>query len=323
MKSFAACFFALSLAACSSSNGPLGSTGASGGSGSSTGAKSTGTTNTGTGTGAATGSASAGTTGSPLGTPCTWDANTGVDSCTDLGYECTAELDNGTTGTCILPQQYGTCDQDINMMVGCQDGGIPNNEAGGTGDLFCSPPDFGSAGIQLCIYSCNTTIDCPGYEQSCYPQLGPPGGCFNNQCGQDPTSGAFVGPFFGTCPVLDAGDGQCLAFNSSPNVIAFCFQNGTADSGQPCNPQFRFGEFSECSYGNYCFPTPSGDGGLCFPITVDGGTCAAGDDVVLAQTGADWAVCAMDCTTSMSCDGGPVGTSCQTPTGSTASFCLP
>jgi len=321
MKSLAACFVVLALAACSSSNTTTTTTGTSG-SGSTTSAPATGTSNGSSSGGHAssTGTAAGSSTGSPLGTACTWDPTTGDDSCTDEGYECTGELTNSATGTCILPQEYGICGADPNSDDFCQDGGIPNNMDGGTGDLFCSPPDFGASMISLCIYPCSTTIDCPGLEQSCYSQLGP--GCFNNQCGQN-ASGEFVGPFFGTCPVLSTDDGQCLMFNAAPNTIAFCFQNGTAAVGEPCNPVFRFGEFSECTYGNYCVSTASGDGGLCFPITADGGTCAAGDDVIDALGGADWGVCATDCTTTMNCDAGPVGTTCQTPDGGKVSFCAP
>jgi len=151
---------------------------------------------------------------------------------------------------------------------------------------------------------------------------GDPAGIVGCQDGGIPN--VFTGPFFNTCPVLAADDGQCLSFNTGG--VAICFPNGTADVGEPCTPTFRGGAFSECKYGNYCQPNAAiGDGGLCFPITIDGGSCAAGDDPVTVQTNADWAICAQDCTTSMSCDGGVAGTSCQALTGGTTalSVCLP
>jgi len=322
MKSLAACTIVLALAACSTTSTPGTTTGTSGSG--ATGAKSTGTS-TGTasgGHGSSTGTAAGSSTGSPLGMKCTYDTSTGDDSCTDEGYECTAEFSSATPATCVLPQDLGICDGDPAGIVGCQDGGIPNGEDGGSGDLDCSP-GFENTGtgamFSLCVYNCTATTDCGILIQSCISQLGV---CFQNYC--DDTNNVFTGPFFNTCPVLAADDGQCLSFNTGG--VAICFPNGTADVGEPCTPTFRGGAFSECKYGNYCQPNAAiGDGGLCFPITIDGGSCAAGDDPVTVQTNADWAICAQDCTTSMSCDGGVAGTSCQALTGGTTalSVCLP
>jgi hypothetical protein len=179
--------------------------------------------------------------------------------------------------------------------------------------------------VSICLYTCTTTDDCPNLYQVCFPgAFGPASGCFLNFCGYMNQIQDFPGPFFGTCPVLDDDDGQCLEFGSFPNNGAYCYQNGTANVGEPCNLQFRFGAFSECGYGNYCVPNAAADGGLCFPITIDGG-CSPGDDAVPLPWGADWAICAADCTTSMNCDGGFVGTSCQPVDGgaTTMSACLP
>jgi hypothetical protein len=319
MKSLAACTIVLALAACGTSNNTTTTS-----SGSGTGAKSTGTT-TGTasgGRGSSTGSAAGSSTGSPLGTRCTYDPSTGVDSCSDVGYECTGEFTNAATGTCVLPHDLGVCDGDPNGSVGCQDGGIPNGTDAGSGDLFCTNGGFSNPNIgtvSLCLYPCNGTADCAIGIQDCLTQAPYNGGCFDNTCGQDPSTGAFVGPFYGTCPVLDAGDGQCLSFNTGG--FALCFQNGTANVGEPCNPTFRFGAFSECKYSSSCWPNAGGDGGLCLPVAPsDGGSCGAGN-IAVGQTGADWGVCVQDCTTSMSCDGGYAGTTCQTA--GTKSACLP
>ena len=158
---------------------------------------------------------------------------------------------------------------------------------------------------------------------------------FYNFCGEDGIggSGPFVGPYFGTCPVEASDDGQCLEYDADAGPYGICQPNGTSDVGEPCNPLYRFGAFSECTFGNYCVSNSSYDGGLCFPITVDGG-CAGGEEPVAVggddhpnsittQTGPDWAICALDCTTSKSCSAGPVGTSCQMSPGGTVSVCLP
>ena len=324
MKSLAACTIVLALAACgTSSSSTTSGTSGSGG----TGVKSTGTTGTASGGhGSTTGSASAAgsSTGSPLDTKCTYDSSTGDDSCTDEGYECSAEFDNGTSGKCVLPEDLGICDGDINGDVGCQDGGIPSNDDGGvTQDLVCTSGfmNANNPSLSLCLFPCSTPSDCPFLIQTCLPS--PYDGCFIDTCGQDSTTGAFVGPYFGTCAVAAAADGQCFSFNTG--TYAECIEDGTADVGEPCNPTFRYGAFSECKYGNFCWPTASGDGGLCFPITIDGGCGAPGNDVI-GETGADWGICAQDCTASMACDGGAaVGTTCQSLTGAATptSACLP
>ena len=246
------------------SSGP-GTTGSS--TGSSTGPA---TSSGGTGTGSSSGNGT--TSGSYIGLPCSYNSQTGVDSCAPYGYECTAEYDLAVPGTCVLPQELAIC----NSEVGCQTGGSPA--------LVCTPGFMNNGkAVSICAYPCTKTSDCKESFENCQA-----GVCFYNFCDK--------GPFYGTCPVDDAGaKGQCLPFNN--DGFAFCYQTGFDFEGEACNPDpdARTGAFSQCSAGNFCVSSqPSGDGGLCLPITSDGG-CPLGNDAFAYYTNGDWAVCLQDC----------------------------
>ncbi len=170
-----------------------------------------------------------------------------------------------------------------------------------------------------------------------------PTGCFPNDCepttqnGPAPNQGdACGGNLFGS----DAGDGQCLGFvDSTPNTstVLICYQEGTGAEGTPCNPFLRSGKDTNCAYGMSCVPNPGQDGGLCYPLTLDGG--CADNEIALEGTPnpdlgttfqAGWGICAANCTTSQTCvtDGGSdagllgFGT-CQLLSDGQTSACLP
>jgi hypothetical protein len=318
VKSVVASFAILFVAACSSSNNTSTSgtttaaalTNGSTGGGASTGGS--GNSGTGSSSGGAT-SSSGGTTGSVLGAPCTVDPSTGADSCVPGGYVCTAEdIAGGGSGTCILPQQSIEC----LPSVGCQDGGNP--------ELTCTtyPTGTPTPDHDYCFYPCAQTTDCLSIEESCQANANGTF-CFQNFCNVvDPT-------VLGTCPVLDAGDGQCLSF--SDDQYALCLQNGSTDTGGPCNPFSRNEIDSACRFDDLCVPNSAtgADGGLCYPLILSG-ACPDGEVAVRTLADADFVICAPDCTDTNSCvfDGGidaggyEIGT-CHTLTGVSYLACLP
>jgi len=282
---------ASSTGAASSTSGPTGS--------------STGAVN-GTSTGGSTGttggsSAGAGTTtGSYIGLPCTFDTQTGADSCVPFGYQCSLEYDSMDPGTCRLPTELGLC----LSGVGCQDGGSPQ--------LACTPGfTNGGKNVDVCLYPCQQTADCLSIDEYCLPGLDV---CFLNFCDQN-SHGQFVGPFYNECPVGDGGlKGQCLPLD---NGAAFCFQTGFDVTNLPCNQAGRTGNDSQCTLGNFCVPNQADDGGLCMPISEDGG-CPPGQQSFAYLGGVPWSECFQDCSQ------GPcnIGTCYNiTPTGQ--QLCLP
>ncbi len=169
----------------------------------------------------------------------------------------------------------------IAQDVGCQDGGNP--------ELICSS-GFSNDGknVDLCAYPCKTTNDCAESDEFCIPGTDV---CFNDYCDIS-AQGKFNPPYYNRCTVDDGGDtGQCLPLSSG---IALCFQSGFSFTGEACNPVSagRTGGDSECDFGTFC--VGAGDGGLCLPVSADGG-CPEGYDAYLLG-GADFYVCGPDCT---------------------------
>ncbi len=118
---------------------------------------------------------------------------------------------------------------------------------------------------------------------------------FTNYCDAN-AQFKFTPPFFNRCTVDDGGDtGQCLPLNN--DTLAYCFQNGIDFTEEACNPDpdARVGSDSQCDFGDFCVQSQARDGGLCLPISVDGG-CPDGFDAFDWITGATWFICAPDCT---------------------------
>jgi hypothetical protein len=352
MKPTAVCCALVALAACGGTNGTSSTTGSTGlasatsasGSGSSGGTSSIGASSAGASSGntsggasgsstgiavssnggsngtatsgltGSTGSSSSGSAGGTggtatggLGAPCFFDPQSGADSCTPLGYECSAEFSTGQNPECILPQELSQC----LANVGCQDGG-PNSLECTPGFVSTSGPNRGQD-VDVCVYPCSGSAECPSLRESC---ILADDICFINYCDQDPMTGRFQGPFDNPCPVLDAGDGECLSFDQGG--LAVCFQNGSAAVGVACNPTLRTGVDSECQFGDYCVPNAAADGGLCFSITEDGG-CGSGDIPLRLLDTADWGICAQDCSENQSCTFG----TCQLLSDGVTEACLP
>ena len=304
----------------SSTGAPTTTAGANGTTGGTTGGTTAGTTagTTGSSTGrmtssggGTTGTSSGGngtTSGSYIGLPCTYNTTTYVDSCVPYGYECSLEYDTTDPGTCVLPQETVQCLPN----VGCQDGGKP--------ELACTDGfNNNNKDVHLCVYPCKTANDCAEIFENCLPSLKV---CFFDLCGEN-AAGKFTGPFWGRCTVDDGGNtGQCLSFNMG--AYALCEQNGFDFTDEACNPHGRVGTDSECDFGDICVGdydattgTPVSDGGVCLPISVDGG-CVEGYDS-LPNPGADWEICVQDCAETGTCT---VGT-CFTDTTTGMHICLP
>jgi hypothetical protein len=245
-----------------SSTTGMATNGATDSSSTSAGTTTTGTTSTsgGTSTGDTTGSAtsSGGSTGGSLiGMPC--DPTVAPDSmCAPSYYFCQSFPlpDGGVAGSCQLPGEMIEC----STSVGCaaNDGGQ---------ELDCTPGfTEGNTTVNLCVYSCSITADCPSLWTSCVPFSSSKSVCFSNNCA------GTAGPFFVACNSGGSNDGQCLPSVAYPNPpssdpYGICVGGGTALLDGPCSPVRTDAGLSEiCPIGGLCQVGADG-GSACFQIS--------------------------------------------------------